>query len=243
MKTTLLSISRHPVARGWAIPPLTHPHHEMLVFLSGTHWSHVNGVEYTCRAGDVLLFRPGILHEERIREKGGADWICLGFEMDDLLEGVEVRSHDRSGRVRLMAEWASKEHLQALPHSQNLANTFLAGLLLDLQASQEAPLPALIEETRRYVRAQMSSRICVDALAKRARLSPYHFIREYKRLSGLSPMADVRRLRLERARELVTQSNHPLKAIGPLTGLGEPAAFSRLFKKHYGLPPRALRSA
>jgi transcriptional regulator GlxA family with amidase domain len=60
-------------------------------------------------------------------------------------------------------------------------------------------------------------------------------------LTGLTPMEDLRQLRLEAARDLLLTTDLPLKAIAPRTGLGDEYHLSRLFRRAFGIAPGALR--
>ena len=238
MRATLMHIAQYQFSETWCIGPTSHAHYEMLIFLAGRHWTAMDGEEYISRAGDVMLFQPGQVHQEKTSK---ATWLCLSFELE---KGVELapQMHDSGGRVRLLGEWLLAEFERAVPSARALANSFLESLLLELQESLKERRMPLVETVRAFAQSRLSSRITVDMLAQEANLSKYHFIRHYRDLTGVSPMADVRRIRLEQAWNLVTNSDLPLKAITSRVGLGEPAAFSRLFKKHFGMSPSELRA-
>jgi transcriptional regulator GlxA family with amidase domain len=54
-------------------------------------------------------------------------------------------------------------------------------------------------------------------------------------------MRDLQLLRVESAKQLILTTDLPLKAIAPLAGLGDEYRLSRVFRRHLGLPPGALR--
>jgi transcriptional regulator GlxA family with amidase domain len=51
----------------------------------------------------------------------------------------------------------------------------------------------------------------------------------------------VRRLRLDEARRLLTETDLPLKDLALRTGLGNPSTLWRLFTKHLGVTPADYR--
>lgn len=60
----------------------------------------------------------------------------------------------------------------------------------------------------RYLERHYREPLDLTALAERAALSPYHFHRIYKAVTGETPAATVRRLRLENiARQLFSAAN------------------------------------
>jgi AraC family transcriptional regulator len=78
-------------------------------------------------------------------------------------------------------------------------------------------------------------------LAHVAGLSKFHFIRAYTAQAGLTPMADVRAIRLDAARHLILTTDLPLKVIAPQVGLASEFHLSRLFTAHFGAGVRQLR--
>jgi AraC-like DNA-binding protein len=84
-------------------------------------------------------------------------------------------------------------------------------------------------------------RLSAGSLAKAAGMSLSHFLRAYKRLFGESPMRQARRLRLEKARELLAGSSLGEKAIAGRTGFCDQFHLAKLFKAEYGECPSAFR--
>ncbi|MFZ1468717.1 MAG: helix-turn-helix domain-containing protein, partial [Paracoccaceae bacterium] len=58
---------------------------------------------------------------------------------------------------------------------------------------------------------------------------------------GTTPGAHALGLRLQAARRMLTETQHPLAEVALRTGFSSPATLSRAFRSTYGLPPGALR--
>jgi AraC family transcriptional regulator len=81
-------------------------------------------------------------------------------------------------------------------------------------------------------------------LAAVACLSPHHFHRVYRSVTGETAADTLRRLRLHRAAaELVNggEGDEPVAAIARRAGYGSAAALTRAFAAAYGVPPAAYR--
>lgn len=81
----------------------------------------------------------------------------------------------------------------------------------------------------------------VAQLAREAGLSTSHFIAQFSGLFGETPLQCRTRARLERARELLLATDEPATQIGLALGFADLGSFSRLFTRHFGVPPRTYR--
>lgn len=81
----------------------------------------------------------------------------------------------------------------------------------------------------------------VSRLAREAGLSTPHFISQFGALFGETPLQCRTRARLERAREMLLATDEPAIQIGLALGFSNAGSFSRLFSRHFGMPPRAYR--
>lgn len=81
----------------------------------------------------------------------------------------------------------------------------------------------------------------LDALAKEAALSSYHFHRIFRGMLGETPLGMHRRLRLERAAARLLDTDEPVTTIAFEAGYETHESFTRAFRKAYGDPPLEFR--
>ena len=81
----------------------------------------------------------------------------------------------------------------------------------------------------------------ITDLAAEARLSPFHFIRSFKRSVGIPPHQYLTKIRMERACVLLETTDMAITEVAFETGYQAPAHFARLFRRHYGMTPTAYR--
>src|SRR5215211_7275649 len=82
----------------------------------------------------------------------------------------------------------------------------------------------------------------VSALARAAHLSPAHFSREFRRAFGETPHQYLLTRRLERAAELLRNTDHSVAEICLEVGLRSVGSFTTSFRRMYGMTPTAYRS-
>ena len=83
--------------------------------------------------------------------------------------------------------------------------------------------------------------VTVDEIARRAGMSPFHFIRRFRALFGDTPHQTRIKARIERARRLLAVTDFPVVDICVEVGFTSLASFSHLFTRHVGTPPAAYR--
>ena len=81
----------------------------------------------------------------------------------------------------------------------------------------------------------------LETLANSVNLSSSRLRHLFKDETGLTPAQYLKRLRLERARELMEDSFLRLKEVMPQVGISDESHFVRDFKKKHGLPPIKYR--
>jgi AraC-type DNA-binding domain-containing proteins len=92
-----------------------------------------------------------------------------------------------------------------------------------------------------FIRANLERNISVSELATVACLSPFHFARMFKRMTGKTPHGFVSSERFELARKLLGEQDIPLVAVAHRSGFSSQAAFSTAFKRAMGCTPGAYR--
>ena len=100
---------------------------------------------------------------------------------------------------------------------------------------------ARVTRTIRTIDRHSDAPLTLDALAREAGLSPYHFLRTFERLTGVTPHQYVRRVRLrEAARRLIVETGTVLD-IALDCGFGDVSNFNRAFRTEFGLAPLAFQ--
>lgn len=102
---------------------------------------------------------------------------------------------------------------------------------------------ACIKESIEYIEDNLDNKIELKELADKAFLSKYHFHRVFHSVVG-EPVAEyIRKRRLkEAASELVTTDNK-IVDIALKYQFSSQEAFTKAFKRIYGVPPRGFRTS
>jgi AraC-like DNA-binding protein len=82
----------------------------------------------------------------------------------------------------------------------------------------------------------------VPALARVAHVSPAHFSRQFRATFGETPHRYLQRRRVERAMELLRETEQPVTEVCFDVGFGSLGTFSRTFTAIVGEPPSRYRA-
>jgi AraC family transcriptional regulator len=115
-----------------------------------------------------------------------------------------------------------------------------AGLSVD---SSNTPRGATARVTRivRMIERHPSARWTLGRLANVADLSPYHFLRTFERVTGVTPHQFVLRSRLREAAMRLAAGQDSVLDVALDCGFGDVSNFNHAFRAEFGTSPRAYR--
>jgi AraC family transcriptional regulator len=98
-----------------------------------------------------------------------------------------------------------------------------------------------IEEARNYILNHFNKNISLQQLAKHCFVSPFHFSRIFKTITGESPHQYLNSVRLTHAKVLLEETNTSVSDIAYECGFNSPEHFVTAFKKYHQFNPSAFR--
>jgi AraC-like DNA-binding protein len=101
---------------------------------------------------------------------------------------------------------------------------------------------AFVTKVKKAIEVHMDdANFDVEQLCREVALSHSQVHRKLSALTGLSITNFIRYLRLLKAKELLLGSGFKISAIAMDCGFSDPAYFSRVFKKEFGVTPQKWR--
>ncbi|SFL35132.1 AraC-type DNA-binding protein [Gracilibacillus orientalis] len=98
-----------------------------------------------------------------------------------------------------------------------------------------------IEAAITYIKLNLHEEITLHQVANHVAYSPYHFSRIFKDQIGIPPHYYLAALRLQRAKELLIQTNLPIRDIGMEIGQQSLGTFTTRFTQKVGVSPSVFR--
>ena len=93
----------------------------------------------------------------------------------------------------------------------------------------------------RYIRENACNGIEVELVARHAGLNRRYLERRFRSFIQRSPFQEIRRVQMERVKDLLAQTDLTIDAIADQSGFGGRTRLTVEFSKHVGMPPGAYR--
>jgi AraC-like DNA-binding protein len=240
-----------------------HFHGELVIAVTehGAGRCVTRGISDVATSRSIMVFNPGEPHAGGVA--GDAPWRYRGLYVadgafkdicdiicgrpaatpyftdsvvsDTALAGLLVQAHRalETGDTRLVRE-----------------SLYLAGIaaLVERHGRPRPPLPqpgaehGPVRRALDYMQANLACDLSISDLAACAGLSPFHFVRCFRKTTGLPPHACLTQLRLDAARRLLSSGRSPVEA-ALAVGFYDQSHLTRHFKRTYGITPGQYASA
>jgi transcriptional regulator GlxA family with amidase domain len=110
-----------------------------------------------------------------------------------------------------------------------------------LRAATREELYRRLHRAKDYITALFEQPLTLDEMAQAACLSPNHFLRTFKQAFRQTPHQYLTQLRIERAKTLLTHTDHSITEICFAVGFESLGSFSWLFRRRVGIAPEGYR--
>ncbi len=187
------------------------------------HWEHADAL---AEAYPGLLLERSLYVMDRDRVTCGGGVAAL-----DLMNAL-ISQHHGAAFAQKVSDWFLHTDIRPSGGPQR------AGLAERL-GTTSPPIFAAVAAMESHI----ADPLPLGALAERAGVTPRQLTRLFKDKLGTSPMAHYRSLRLETARQLLTQAPLSLTEVGLATGFPNAAHFSTSFAGLYGTSPSTYRGS
>lgn len=226
----------------WRTDEHTHSSHKLLIVVSGRMRVTQGRHSFELSEGDVLLCPGGLPHKEEICGPVRFAGYTLMFSLSGLAGSTITRIQNSGSSIRRLAQIMCEDHSSGLLHEIKMNSLTQAVIAEFLQVGGLWHESGLVMGTRGYIHAHLKGQITLDRLARHLGVSKYHYLREYKSLTGRTPMDEVRSVRLNYACQLLLTTSLSVKEIAQEVGLGFQQKLATLFQKEFGVAPTQYRS-
>lgn len=226
----------------------------VIVCSAGAGWCEMDGVRHDVREGQVLLIPPRQPHRYFADENDPWSiwWLhAMGADLDDLLTAIGLTvSHptaplsdpvQAAGLIEAVCNALARDETSAsLTAAAGAAWHLLALLVADRHQRSLGDAPII--RVQGHLREHLAEPVRVPDLARSAGFSTSHFAARFRAVTGFSVTEYVKRLRMARARALLTTSERSIAEVAREVGYPDQFYFSRQFHAVTGCSPRTFRN-
>ena len=245
---------------GYVFPEAQRPGYHLHLVLDGRGKLTAGGVTYELHAGQFFLLKEG--EEIRYRADERAPWYYCWvtyegvnarryLEYAGFTDGVYVQECrvDPLEMMNLVKEIVSRPQLNRSGevYRMSLALRFLSLAIESCEqgAEPEERRPELttdeyVDYAVKYIRSNYAS-IRISDVADYIGINRTYFSTVFKKKMLMSPQEYLMQVRMGRGRELLLQTDLPVHMVAKEVGYEDQLAFSKVFKKKFGLSPELYR--
>lgn len=227
----------------------------LIYCLSGEGFLTVNGIKSQVNKGDLVYCPPFEPHSygASVSNPWQIQWVHFtGLINQVIVDGLCDGRHSQvikgtyfEDQIPTLEGIISKLHrstdLLTRIEVQGMLQVMIVQMIHSKKRSGRNNQNRLIQLTRQYMLEHVDETITVDQLAKKCHLSKYYYVRRFKSLSGMTPISYLRRLRMEKAFNLLVYTNDSIGSISEQVGYKNQFYFSECFKQYSSYTPSQYR--
>ena len=216
--------------------------YQIIYIENGTGTFTFNEKKHHLQGGNVVIFRPFESQEYHFTLNSDYYWIHFtgtGVEklLEELkLEGTIFNTGDFLGFKEVFEKMIKDNAINDYA-SSNLLSAHLISLL-SLTSRKLHTTDSVIHRAIEKMQTDFTSKPTNEDYAKICGLSEYHFIRKFKKETGLTPLQYKNKIIVTKATELLETTNLNISEIAHMLGFEDSLYFSRVFKKEKGVSPK-----
>ena len=208
--------------------------------------------ESSAPAGSFIFFKPGEPQEHIYTGKATGEFYYVHFTApaNFQLFGFEsskiYKTHPSLKLNELFEEIIKELQTREIYYEKICVSHFfeISCLLLrkcNQKLERNKKHTSEISSVIQMINKEYSANYSLSDYAEIARMSKFYFLREFKNITGYSPLEYRAKIRLEHASEMLIESNMPICEIATELGYSSQNYFSDAFKRHYGISPTEYR--
>jgi len=258
LQRPLISVSDFRCSAGPGDKPFTERYgcHSVSYVRKGSFACHTRGRTFELVAGSILVGFPGdeyvCTHDHACGDE------CLSFFLSaELVETIgDPAQVWRTGAAPPLGElMVLGELAQAVASGRSdigldeVGQMFASRFVEVVSGRSRQPLEVTARDRRRavetalWIDANSQRDINLDAAASQTGISPFHFLRLFANVLGVTPHQYLVRSRLRHAARLLADEDGSVTDIAYDVGFGDLSNFVRTFLRAAGISPRAFREA
>lgn len=224
----------------------------LLFCTEGQGFAEIDGRVTLVGSGEAVLLLPGVPHVYGASPERPWSILWINFTgnvVDFLRERLEIEGGGMILRQNIRETLPLlQDMLATLAEGQDLMRLMEASACLQLALCRMTAANLChgaqrqhVERARQYLLDHIEQETSLEELSAAIGVSKFYLIRIFKAHFGTSPMEYLRGVRMQRACDLLLESNLPVKEIGRQLSYSSSYHFAQCFRQYAGCNPSVFR--
>ena len=234
--------------RGSALQRHCHAQTNLTFVVSGRYQESFAGKSEMCTPGAVRLLPAGENHENKFHRDSRYLTVQISPQSFPRIP-PNAALYAQAGQIQSpLVEHIGQQLCKELRMRDDLSPLVIEGILYQLLGAIERHLrvdkyePRWLKPIYQLLQDRFTDDLRLAEIAATAGVHPVHLCREFKKRQRVSIGAYLRQLRIQRACQLLRNSQMPLAEIALECGFSDQSHFSATFKRTMGTTPSAERA-
>ncbi|MEE0944045.1 MAG: AraC family transcriptional regulator [Clostridia bacterium] len=244
--------------------PYAHYHdkHELYYLAKGQAKYFVGNDIFMLEPGDMIFVPKGVVHRADYGESQNVERVLFSFD-DELIdeENSEYISYLKENKyVRISQEnqyelkniflAIEKETEREQSGYRKMQRLYFDQLLILIsryshkgRGTHLSESYIVVQNAAKYISENYNEDLRLEGLAEKYYMSPWHFSRLFKSVTGMGLNEYINIARIRAAEQLLSQTDLPITAVAAECGFNDSNYFSNVFKKIKGITPKKYQLA
>ena len=243
---------------GYAFGPYIRENYVLHFILEGKGTLQVEGKIYRIKKDQAFLLRPGIetVYQADQKDPWTYAWIGFhGYQCANIIERMgfapqeDVIDVENAG---ILAGYIGRmlDHKELTFADYLRRSAFLELLIADVIAFADVPEKkerfseeAYVDMALKEITANYEHPVRISSIARKIGINRSYLSIIFKKRMGVSPQQYLIDFRMEKAAELIQETDMAIRAVASVVGYTDPLTFSKAFKQKYGCSPSLFRES
>ena len=202
----------------------------------------IDNQQIPIKSGNIILYKPGEKQKYYLDPNSDYYWVHFaGTGVWELLKELNLtksifETGDFFGFKEIFGKMIKDNSVDDIA-TKTLLSAHLT-TILSLTSRKIYTEDSIIHKVTEIMQTDFANNYTNEDYAKICRLSLYHFIRRFKKETGFTPLQYKTKIIIEKATNLLSNTNLNITEIAQILGFEDSLYFSRVFKKEMGIAPR-----
>lgn len=236
----------------------THQFFELTYVDTGVLHTEVDGVSYTLREKEMIIYGPGQFHKQYTDDNQTLSYVTILFHMDNLASEVPENWYEillnkvypYNKKTYTLIKTLVQESSTGIPYTDSLMLCLLTETIIRLLQSQyissSTPLSSVARQNYRddlfdriiaYVESKIYEPLTVADICQQFSMSRSSLQLLFKNAVNKSPKKYISDMKLEKSRQMLRENKYTVSEISLKLGYSSIHYFSNAFNQKYHIPP------